>query len=213
VTLRLHLHPGTSGLAPHVAIVATGTAFDLVTINLFRGEHRTPAFQKLNPFCTAPVLEDGDEVIPETGAILLHLAERFPSARLLPTGKQERQSALRWLFHAAALHADFMTWRRAEFALNDDAQSKAAVQAWMGRRLEAAFRATDQGMTGPFLSGETLNIADIYVFMIAGWWASKFNFAHDTPRLYACMKAVADTDNTRKAYETQGVVVPAFSPV
>jgi len=25
---------------------------------------------------------------------------------------------LRWLFHAAALHADFMTWRRAEFALN-----------------------------------------------------------------------------------------------
>jgi len=77
-----------------VAIVATGAAFDLVTINLFRGEHRTPAFQKLNPFCTAPVLEDGDEVIPETGAILLHFAERFPSARLLPTGKQERQSAL-----------------------------------------------------------------------------------------------------------------------
>jgi len=201
MNLRLHLHPGTSGLAPHMAIVATGAAFDLVTINLFHGEHKTPAFQKLNPFCTAPVLEDGDEVIPETGAILLH------------TGARERQSALRWLFHAAALHADFMTWRRAEFALHEDLPSKAAVQAWMGRRLETAFRATDQGMTGPFLSGETLSIADIYVFMIAGWWASKFDFARDTPRLYACMSAVADTDNARKAYETQGVAVPAFSPV
>ena len=55
------------------------------------------------------MLEDGEVAIPETGAILLGVAERFPEAGMLPQGGAARAQALRWLFHAAALHADFMT--------------------------------------------------------------------------------------------------------
>ena len=76
------------------------------------------------------MLEDGDAIIPETGAILLHVAERFPAVGLLPDGGGARVQALRWLFHVAALHADFMTWRRASFALRDDPHAMNAAQAW-----------------------------------------------------------------------------------
>lgn len=67
--LRLHVHPGTSGLAPHMALLAAGAVFEVQTIDLFAGEGRTHAFQRLDPFGTVPVLEDGEAAIPETGAI------------------------------------------------------------------------------------------------------------------------------------------------
>ena len=208
--LRLHLHPGTSGLAPHMALLATGAPFELRTLDLFRGEHRTPAFLQLNPFGTVPVLEDGGEAIPETGAILLHLAERFPGSGLLPRGGNEHVRAVRWLFHAVAIHADFMTWRRAGFTLRDDPHAMDATRTWMAERLANAFRAAEQAMAGPFLAGDAAGAADLYLLMVAGWWRGRFGFAAETPRLAACLQAVADFPSARGAYEAQGAKLPRF---
>lgn len=208
--LRLHVHPGTSGLAPHMALLATGAAFEVRIIDLFAGEGRTPAFLQLNPFGTVPVLEDGETVIPETGAILLHVAERFPNAGLLPRGGADRAQALRWLFHAAALHADFMTWRRASFALRDDPHALEATQAWMAGRLAEAFRTVEQVMDGPFLVGTTAGQADFYLFMVAGWWRKRFDFATETPRLAARLQNMTGSPHVRGAYEAQGSDLPRF---
>ncbi len=209
-TLRLYIHPGTSGLAPHMALLADGAVFDLRTIDLFSGGGRTAEFLQLNPFGTVPVLDDGDAAIPETGAILLHVAERFPDAGLLPRGGAGRTQGLRWLFHAAALHADFMTWRRSSFALRDDPHAMGAAQDWMARRLADAFRTTDRAMIHPFLTGNDIGIADYYLFMVAGWWRKRFDFAAETPGLAACLQAMADTPPVAQAYDAQGSVLPRF---
>lgn len=208
--LRLHIHPGTSGLAPHMALLATGVPFEVRTLNLFAGEARTPAFLALNPFGTVPVLEDGDVIIPETGAILLHVAERFPSAALLPQEGAARAEALRWLFHVAALHADFMTWRRASLALRDDPHAMEATQAWMARRLAETFQTVDRVMAGPFLAKAGPGPADFYLVMVAGWWRKRFDFAAETPRLAACLQALAGSPHVRGAYEAQGSDLPHF---
>lgn len=208
--LRLYIHPGTSGLAPHMALLAAGAAFDLQTIDVFSGSGRTAEFLRLNPFGTVPVLEDGDAAIPETGAILLHVAERFPGARLLPGSGAARALGLRWLFHIAALHADFMTWRRSSFALRDDPHAMEAAQAWMARRLADAFRTTNRAMAGPFLTGYDIGVADYYLFMVAGWWRKRFDFAAETPGLAACLQAMADTLPVAQAYEAQGSALPRF---
>ena len=208
--LRLHIHPGTSGLAPHMALLAANAPFEVRTLDLFTGEARLPAFRSLNPFGTVPVLEDGDAVIPETGAILLHVAERFPAAGLLPQDAASRAQALRWLFHAAALHADFMTWRRASFALRDDPHAMEATQAWMARRLAEAFRTIDRVMEGPFLAGSGPGPADFYLVMVAGWWRKRFDFGAETPRLAAFLQAMSDSPSVRGAYEAQGSDLPSF---
>lgn len=208
--LRLHIHPGTSGLAPHMALLATGAVFAVRTLDLFAGEGRTPAFLRLNPFGTVPVLEDGEAVIPETGAILLHVAECFPAAGLLPEGGAPRAQALRWLFHAAALHADFMTWRRARRALSHDPHAMEATQAWMATRLANAFRTVERALAGEFLSGTRPGPADFYLFMVAGWWTARFDFAAETPRVAAYLEAMAGSPNVRGAYEAQGIDVPRF---
>lgn len=193
-----------------MALLATGADFEVVEINLFTGEHRTQAFLGLNPFGTVPVLQIDGQVVPETGAILLCLAERYPEAGLLPHDRGRTQ-ALRWLFHAAAIHADFMTWRRASFQLPDDPGIRDAVKAWMARRLEGAFKAVDQGMTVPFLAGDSLGIAEIYLLMVAGWWAARFDFTTRTPDLAACLRAVSARCYVRAAYEAQRQAAPCFS--
>ena len=48
------------------------------------------------PWGQVPVLHDGEVALFESGAILLHLAQR--EAKLLPAGGQARADALSWLF-------------------------------------------------------------------------------------------------------------------
>lgn len=74
-------------------------AHELVTIDLFKREQRSPEFLEINPFGKVPVLEDGDLVLAESNAILVYLGER--EGRLWPGGAEGRGEALRWLFFEA----------------------------------------------------------------------------------------------------------------
>ena len=70
--------------------------YDTVTVDLFRRETRTPEHLARNPDGRVPVLElDGGETIPESGAILLYLAEGTP---LLPGDRLARARVHQWLF-------------------------------------------------------------------------------------------------------------------
>lgn len=72
---------------------------ELVTVDLFRREQRTPEFQAVNPFGKVPVLEDGDVTLAESNAILVYLAER--EGRLWPRTPGSRGEAMQWLFFEA----------------------------------------------------------------------------------------------------------------
>ncbi|MDQ0068641.1 glutathione S-transferase [Variovorax boronicumulans] len=52
----------------------------------------------LHPFGQIPTYEEGDLVLFETGAIVLHIAERRPG--LLPTDANARAHAITWMFAA-----------------------------------------------------------------------------------------------------------------
>ncbi|WP_426164827.1 glutathione S-transferase family protein [Sandarakinorhabdus sp. DWP1-3-1] len=59
---------------------------------------KQPAHLALNPFGQIPTYEDGDLVLFETGAIILHIAERH--AGLLPAAADARARAITWMFAA-----------------------------------------------------------------------------------------------------------------
>src|SRR5215471_21643791 len=52
----------------------------------------------LHPFGQIPTYEDGDLALFETGAIVLHVAERYPG--LLPKDANARARAITWMFAA-----------------------------------------------------------------------------------------------------------------
>ena len=59
---------------------------------------KQPAHLALNPFGQIPTYEDGALKLFESGAIVLHIAERFPG--LLPAEANARARAIAWMFAA-----------------------------------------------------------------------------------------------------------------
>lgn len=59
---------------------------------------KEPAHMKNHPFGQIPTYEEGDLVLFETGAIVLHIGERFPG--LFPKDSSARARAIMWMFAA-----------------------------------------------------------------------------------------------------------------
>jgi glutathione S-transferase len=59
---------------------------------------KEPAHLRLHPFGQIPTYEEGDLVLFETGAIVLHLAQHHPG--LLPAAANARARAVTWMFAA-----------------------------------------------------------------------------------------------------------------
>lgn len=78
-----------------IALEELGLPYDLRAVNIRAGEQKSDAYVALNPNAKVPLLVDGDVVLAESGAILIHLAER--TGRLLPTDARARARALEWL--------------------------------------------------------------------------------------------------------------------
>src|SRR6201995_4611697 len=59
---------------------------------------KEPAHLRIHPFGQIPTYEEGDLALFETGAIVLHIAERH--AGLLPDDASARARAITWMFAA-----------------------------------------------------------------------------------------------------------------
>ncbi|MFU1479581.1 glutathione S-transferase family protein [Roseovarius sp. C7] len=65
---------------------------------LQQGQQKEAAHRALQPFGQVPTYQEGDLTLFESGAIVWHIAERFPG--LMPEDIGERVRALQWLFAA-----------------------------------------------------------------------------------------------------------------
>jgi glutathione S-transferase len=96
-------------LRPWIAMVAAGIAFDEKVIPLYEPGSREQVL-RYSPAGKVPVLIDGDAHVWESLAILEHLAEKFPAARLWPQEAAARSHAR---VVAAEMHAGFRALRNA----------------------------------------------------------------------------------------------------
>ncbi len=65
---------------------------------LEQGEQKQPPHRARQPFGQVPTYQDGDIALFESGAIVLHIAERFGG--LLPDDPAARARAIEWMFAA-----------------------------------------------------------------------------------------------------------------
>src|SRR5512142_1209044 len=78
------------------ALEEVGQAYEVRPVS-FRAL-KEPAHQALHPFGQIPTYEEDDLVLFETGAIVLHIAERHQG--LLPRDPDARARAISWMFAA-----------------------------------------------------------------------------------------------------------------
>jgi glutathione S-transferase len=162
--MKLYEH-GSSGncLKCRLLLRQLDLPYESVSVDLFRGETRTAEHFARNPDGRIPVLETDDgELIPESGAILLHLAD---GTAFLPTGRIERARVHQWMFFEQnRIEADLAVARFMKLAGRDAKYPEA-----FANRLERgrdALAALDRGLADgrPFLAGDAYTVADIAVY-------------------------------------------------
>ncbi|XP_042426833.1 glutathione S-transferase 2-like [Zingiber officinale] len=67
-----------------IALNLKGLNYEYKAVNLLKGEHFDPEFEKLNPVRYVPALVDGDFVLADSFAIILYLEDKYPQNPLLP---------------------------------------------------------------------------------------------------------------------------------
>ncbi|MCK1655843.1 glutathione S-transferase family protein [Bradyrhizobium sp. 149] len=78
------------------ALEEVGQPYDVRLVSF--KDMKAPAHLALHPFAQIPTFEDGDLTLFESGAIVLHIAERH--AGLLPDDANARARAIAWMFAA-----------------------------------------------------------------------------------------------------------------
>ena len=104
--LTFFFAPGSSSMAPHIALHEVGATFESRPVSLTRKETHTPEFLALNPEGKVPTLLIDGRPLTEVAGILFYLAKRYPEAGLLPAGDIEAEAqAVSWMsFIASTLH-------------------------------------------------------------------------------------------------------------
>ncbi len=88
-----------SGNAHKVRLMLSflGQSYDTQIINLAEGEQQSAEFLAVNPAGKVPVIVDGDNVIPDSNAILVYLATKFENTDLLPADAKDLAAVISWL--------------------------------------------------------------------------------------------------------------------
>lgn len=101
--LTFYFSPGSSSMAPHIALHETGAPFEAKPLSLARKETRTPEFLAINANGKVPVLLVDGRVLTEVAGILFYLARTFPAAGLLPHGDIEAEAqVVSWMSYIAS---------------------------------------------------------------------------------------------------------------
>ena len=95
--ITLHVFPFSPRAFKVLAVAEhLGLDYEKKMVDLGKGEQKTPEFSALNPNQRMPVMEDGDFVLWESGAIMQYLALKKPEAGLLPTEPRRLADVTRW---------------------------------------------------------------------------------------------------------------------
>ncbi len=150
-------------------------AFEVHTVDLMAGEQFNDEFTAINPNQKIPALVDGDRHIMESCAVMLYLAEKYPSS-LLPLG-EERWEVLPWLFWQAAnvgpTFGNKLSYTR--YMDDIDAERKSHPLERFGNEAQRLLRLLEKQLQGQsWICGDDFTIADIASYpWIRGWKWSK----------------------------------------
>ncbi len=94
-----YTNPQSRGAMTHWMLEEIGCPYR-TELMVYGQNMKSPEYLAINPMGKVPAIRHGAQIVTETGAILCHLADAFPEAKLAPPLGQ-RGAYYRWLFFVA----------------------------------------------------------------------------------------------------------------
>ncbi|RFP90301.1 glutathione S-transferase [Rhodobacteraceae bacterium 63075] len=160
MTIKLYCF-GESGNAYKAALALelSGLDWEPVFVDFFAGQGRTPEFRALNVMGEAPVLEDGDFRLTQSGAIQQYITDKSGK---FGGGPDEKYEVLRWMLwdnHKLSSQAGLL-----RFLMNFLPEDKRPqeVIGFMQGRLKATYATLDSQLEGrDWIVGDAMTNADL----------------------------------------------------
>lgn len=195
--LTLYYGPQTRSTRPRFLLEELGVPYEIHRLDLSKGEHKSEEYLKVHPLGKVPALRDGEQVLFESVAICLYLADRFSEKGLAPAlNSPERGLYYQWILFAVAtleplIGTIFVNVVRQpenkELPATKDAQKTFAQCVTV---LEAALA------KGPFILGEKFSAADVILGSMLAW-AKNLQLLEGQPNILGYVARIA----ARPAYQ------------
>ena len=98
----LYYAPTACSLVPYVTLTEANAKFEIRTLNLHKGQHKSADYLKINPKHKVPLLVVDGQTLSENVAIQLWIARNFPHAKLLPSDPWQEVQAISLLSWCAS---------------------------------------------------------------------------------------------------------------
>jgi GST-like protein len=161
ITLYFHTTPNSMKVA--LLLEELQLPYEIVTVDIFKGEQHAPEFLKINPNGKVPAISDDGVVVFDSHAILLHLSEN--AGQFQATDPVERAAMLSWLEMVATGLSPFSG--QAIHFLHYAPEQIAYAKNRYVKEVERHYCVLDQRLSqARFLAGDTYTIADMALW---GW--------------------------------------------
>lgn len=168
--IRLFVAPGSSSLAPHVALIETGAAFEAVPVILAAGEQRKPAYLSINPAGRIPAMTVNGVLITEVIGTLTWIAQRYPDAALLPLDDVllMGRAYATMSFYASTMAVALAQCLRTERFTRDESLWPQLKEDG-ATNFEAGFAGIENELRDEWILGDRYSVVDSYALVLWRW--------------------------------------------
>ena len=198
--MKLYYAPQTRAGRPRWLLEEIGAPYELVRLDLSKGEHKKPEYTKIHPHGAVPALVDGDVAMFESAAICMYLADKFPEKRLAPpVGTPARALYYQWMVYTmATLEPPLVDVFMNTVMLPEAERSAAAAEKGRARFVEIG-GVLEQALAGrTFILGEQFSAADVAIGSTLAW-ANFMGLIAGRPALEAYVKRLSERPAFQRA--------------
>ncbi|MES2120541.1 MAG: glutathione transferase GstA [Pseudomonadota bacterium] len=200
--MKLYYAPGACSQAPHILMHEIGISHDAVRVDLRAKTLEDGSdYLAINPKGAVPAIElDNGEVLTENAVILQYLGDRAADDSAFPgLGSIRRYRVLEWVnFITTELHKSFSPL----FSPQAGDETKAFFRQALSKKFDYV---DGQLGDGPFLMGDTLTIADPYLFVMCRWGDSMLGL-DNWPNLAAFHARMMERESVRNVLRFEGLL-------
>ena len=169
---KLYGSLGAASLVPHCVLEASGVDYEFVPVDISEDVERDPEYLKLNPHGRVPTLVMNGEIMMESAAISMYLADKYPEAKMAPgLDHPLRWEYLQWSTYLTNTLQETMLLKRYTSGYTTDSDTSAVSES-AAVRLEHILDIIEDGLDkheGPFFLGNRLSTPDVYLNMVLEW--------------------------------------------
>lgn len=184
---------GSGAVAVEAALTLLDIDYELIDGATWAEDAARERVAPVNRMRQIPTLVmPGGEVMTESAAILIHLADRHPHARLSPPVHSPlRAQFLRWMVYvSSAIYS--LHWIKPDVGrIGAPASARQAVGDAVHDRIAFCWGVMDEQLTpGTYLLGDDLSVLDLYVGVVSRFGPWRERFFQAAPRIADCVRRV-----------------------